>query len=235
MLYVPQSILQPNTKLLIQFPNSDTSIIRNHSHESLAHISNIVVIMQQLDMSLYCLSSGLSRGTTVSNFFFHIESRGWDVEGIRGCKGTYFKSFVTSSSFIRLLAISASNPEMRFWMDACMNKCMKSVQSHVEVERGKAEVEPVMGVEGGLCRGSQKTKRGEPKLSCEGGGEGREAELGNISEGLTIFIAFSSATNTSLLLDASGAVNDADGDSFLFVLKDALLAGSGEEDGTLIA
>ena len=61
-----------------------------------------------------------------------------------------------------------------------------------------------------------------------------ERSLG-IYRGLTIFIAFNSAMTTSLVWEASGAVNDAFGDSFLFALNDVFLIGSKGEDGISVA
>jgi hypothetical protein len=63
------SIFQPNSKFLIQLPYSKTSIIRNHSYEPLSYISDIIVIMQEFDVGLHSLGSGLSSSTISATYF----------------------------------------------------------------------------------------------------------------------------------------------------------------------
>lgn len=49
-----RSILETNSKLLIEFTNPHTSIICNHAYEALTHIADVVVIMKQSNVLLHC-------------------------------------------------------------------------------------------------------------------------------------------------------------------------------------
>jgi hypothetical protein len=71
-----QSILQPNSKFLIQFTYSYTSIVRDHSYEPLSHISDIVVIMQQFNMILHSFGSRLSASTISATYSFTMKGQG---------------------------------------------------------------------------------------------------------------------------------------------------------------
>jgi hypothetical protein len=54
VLYDPtlDLILQANAKLTVKLPYPHTPIIRNHTHKSLSHIPDIVIIVKELDMFL---------------------------------------------------------------------------------------------------------------------------------------------------------------------------------------
>ena len=53
------SILKTNSKLLVQLPNSNSSVVRNHADKGLAHVANVVVIMEERNMPLYRFRSRL--------------------------------------------------------------------------------------------------------------------------------------------------------------------------------
>lgn len=53
-------ILQTNPKFPIKLPNPHTPIISNHTHEPLSHIPDVVVIVQELDVFLYCFCCWVS-------------------------------------------------------------------------------------------------------------------------------------------------------------------------------
>lgn len=46
-------ILQAHPKLLVQVPDADAPVVRDHAHETLPHVADIVVLVQELDVALY--------------------------------------------------------------------------------------------------------------------------------------------------------------------------------------
>jgi hypothetical protein len=60
-------VFKTNSKFFIQIPNSHSSVIGNHTHEALAYVTDIVVVVKELDVFLDCfccrVSATVSRDT----------------------------------------------------------------------------------------------------------------------------------------------------------------------------
>lgn len=113
-LYMYQSILQPNPKLLIQLPNSHTPILSNHPNQALSHVPDIVILVKKMDMCFHCFGSWIPIWRILLVQIIYLRSRG------RGGVA-YFNSFLTASSFSLIREISNSRFELRDCIEACSN------------------------------------------------------------------------------------------------------------------